>query len=236
VAIARAPLSSESRAQRPVGLGGESIRPSLQTDSPRTAPERRPSQEVEQRLRRELDARQQAHGGPASGQSEVWRSVAAVQARLGEKLAAPVAAQESRTSLQLTLENERLKAAKQSYITALEPKALEGDDVIGVIIAVNGKIASGDVYPSNGLFRKMWPKLVRAAAAEALAGRQEGAASAPVAAEAEKFLAEPQGGTVSERALADIARHETRSSPNVLRVEARTAKGAWIHRNFLSAK
>ena len=143
---------------------------------------------------------------------------------------------ESRTSLQLTLENERLKSAQQSFIAALEKQALEGDDIIGVVIAVNGKISSGDVYPSNGLFRKMWPKLVRAAAAEAVASKQVAAPAAPAAAEAEKFLAEAQTGDVSERALADSARHETRASANVLRVEARTAKGTWIHRNFLSAK
>ena len=60
--------------------------------------------------------------------------------------------------------------------------------------------------------------------------------AAPSVTLAETFLADAQTGEVRERALADIAQHQTRLSPNVVAVEARTAKGAWIHRNFLSAK
>ncbi len=225
VAIARAAAAPTVRP-----ASGDNVRPALRPDAARTR------EEVERRLASERAIRQEVYRGPAGGQSEVWRSVAAVQSQLGEKLAAPVASEKSRTSLQLTLENERLKEAQQGFIAALEKHALESDDVIGVVIAVNGRIASGDVYPSNGLFRKMWPKLIRAAATEAVASKKEGAPAAPTAADAETFLAEAQTGEVSERAIADIARHETRSGPNVLRVEARTAKGAWIHRNFLSAK
>ncbi len=212
VAIARAPLDRDARGH---------VDPAQRTDP---------------HLNRLAIQRGEQRGGPIGGQSEVWRSVSSVQGLLGEKLASPVAAEESQTSLQLTLENERVKKAQEGFLTALESKALEGDDVIGVVIAINGKIASGDIYPSNGLFRKMWPKLIRAAATEAVANQKDGVPAAPAASEAEKFLAEAQSGTVSERALADVARHETRAGPNVLQVEARTAKGAWFHRNFLSAK
>lgn len=224
VAIARAPNAAEARRTAPAADVALPNHLSARGD-------------VEQQRQRNRDRGQavQQQGG-ASGQGEVWRSVSAVQGLLGEKLAAPVASEESRTSLQLTLENERLKAAQQGFITALEPKGLDGDDVIGVVLAVNGRIASADIYPSNGLFRKMWPKLIRAAATDAFAHRVEAAPAAPTAALAETFLADAQKGEVSERALADIALHQTRQSPNVLAVEARTAKGAWIHRNYLSAK
>ncbi len=228
VAIARAPNASEARAER-------AARPTIDRNVTQQQLADVP-QRVEPHRNRDATQRGEQRVGPASGQGEVWRSVSAVQGLLGDKLAAPVAAAESRTSLQLTLENERLKKAQEGFLSALEPKALEGDDVIGVVIAVNGKIASGDVYPSNGLFRKMWPKLIRAAATEAVANKKDGVPSAPAAADAEKFLAEAQSGQTSERALADIARHETKATENVLRVEARTAKGDWIHRNFLSAK
>lgn len=222
VAIARAPIAADARAAappadrvHPTGLSGRA--------------------EIEQRIRNHAQRQAVQHGGPSS-QGEVWRSVSAVQGLLSDKLAAPVASEKSKTSLQLTLENERLKSAQQGFIAALEPKGLEGDDVVGVVLAVNGKIASADIYPSNGLFRKMWPKLIRAAATDAFAHRADGAPVAPNVAEAEAFLADAQNGDVSERPLADIALHQTRQSPNVLAVEARTAKGAWIHRNYLSAK
>lgn len=101
---------------------------------------------------------------PASpdGQSEVWRNVGVMQSALAGHLAAPVSSEKSRTSLQLALENEKLKTAMDAYVVTLEPAGLKGDDIVGVVIAVNGRISSADVYPSNGLFRKMWPKLVRA--------------------------------------------------------------------------
>jgi len=220
VAIARAPIAAEERRAAPL------------TDIDRPTGSSRRT-EVEQRNHAQRQSAR--HGGP-SGQSEVWRSVSSVQGLLSDKLAAPVASEKSKTSLQLTLENERLKTAQQGFIAALEPKGLEDDDVVGVVLAVNGKIASADIYPSNGLFRKMWPKLIRAAATDAFAHRADGAPAAPSVAQAEAFLADAQKGEVTERPLADIALHQTRQSPDVLAVEARTAKGAWIHRNYLSAK
>ena len=158
VAIARAPIAAEARRAAP---SPDLARPNPPSDRA----------DVEQRLRNHVQRQAVQQGGP-SGQGEVWRSVSSVQEMLSAKLAAPVASETSRTSLQLTLENERLKAAQEGFIAALEPKGLEGDDVIGVVLAVNGKIASADIYPSNGLFRKMWPKLIRAAATDAFAHRR----------------------------------------------------------------
>jgi hypothetical protein len=223
MAIARAPIAAEARrAAPPFDRARPALRPSDRA-------------EVEQRILNQAHRQSVGRESPSS-QGEIWRSVSTAQELLGEKLAAPVASEKSRTSLQLTLENERLKAAQQGFITALEPKGLEGDDVVGVVLAVNGKIASADIYPSNGLFRKMWPKLIRAAATDAFAHRVDTAPAAPSVALAETFLADAQKGEVRDRSLADIAQHQTRLSPNVVAVEARTAKGAWIHRNFLSAK
>jgi hypothetical protein len=120
--------------------------------------------------------------------------------------------------------------------TAPEATGAADDEDIGVVIAIPGKVAKADIYPSNGLFRKMWPKLVRAAATEALAHATKDAVTPAPVADVETFLSAAESGQTSTRALADIAQHETRESTDVLKVEARTAKGAWIHRNFLSAK
>lgn len=147
-----------------------------------------------------------------------------------------MASDKSKTSLQLTLENERLQKAQADFVTALEAKGLADDDVIGVVIAVNGTVTGADIYPSNGLFRKMWPKLVRAAATEALANPAKAATAAPGVADVEKFLAAAESGEADTRALADIAQHETKEGADVLKVEARTSDGRWIHRNFLAAK
>jgi len=230
VAIARAPVAgSEPRptlpAERRSWRDGLSAEPLIN----QVRPEAQPSAPDAQRILQERRTRS------PSGQGEVWESVSSAQNLLAARLAAPVASDKSKTSLQLTLENERLKKAQETFVAALEPKATD-DDVVGVVIAINGRVASADIYPSNGLFRKMWPKLVRAAATEALANPANEASQPPAIADAEKFLAAAESSEARTRALADIAQHETRESADVLQVEARTAEGRWIHRNFLAAK
>src|SRR5690606_16655581 len=108
------------------------------------------------RYAREITRQQQRQlfGGEPDSQGEVWRSVDRVQRQLAETLKAPVASDKSRTSLQLALENEKLKAAQAAYLATLEPAGLAGDDIIGVVVAINGRISGADIYPSNGLFRK----------------------------------------------------------------------------------
>lgn len=170
----------------------------------------------------------------ADGQSEVWRTVGAVQSALSSHVAAPVASEKSRTSLQLALENEKLKDAMGKYINALEPAGLKGDDIVGVVIAVNGRISGADVYPSNGLFRKMWPKLVRAGVTEAMANKVAKADAAPAPADVDAFLVEAEKGKQSELALGSHAKLETRDADKALRMEARSPSGAFVHRNYLA--
>jgi hypothetical protein len=235
VAIARAPLATPvpppaqgivpPAEARPAGARDVHQAPANQA-RPAVEPPPRDAQRILQGIERR---------GP-SGQDKVWESVSTAQLQLAARLAAPVAAEKSKTSLQLTLENERLQKAQAAFVTALEAKALADDDVIGVVVAINGTVTSADLYPSNGLFRKMWPKLVRAAATEALANPAMDASSPPSIADVERFLATAESGETSTRALADIAQHETRESADALKVEARTSDGRWIHRNFLAAK
>ncbi len=181
-------------------------------------------------LRQQRPASNQAAGNQAAGnqaaggQSEVWRSVAEVQSGLTASLAAPVASATSTTSLQLALEHEKLKEAQASYLAALEPAGLNGDDIVGVAIAVNGRLSSADVYPSNGLFRKMWPKLARAAATEALSGNKQadaakaGTGTPPSIDTVTAFLAEAETGKASEVALGTHAKIETRASAKAVRM------------------
>jgi len=46
--------------------------------------------------------------------------------------------------------------------------------VTGVVIAINGNIEGAEVYGSASLFRKMWPKLIRTAAVDAIVEYQPG--------------------------------------------------------------
>jgi hypothetical protein len=167
-------------------------------------------------------------------QQEVWASVAATQSKLSEQLETAVASPRSATSLQLSLENEKLKEARDGYMSALDASAAEKDDIVGYVIAVNGSVASADVYPSNALFRKMWPKLLAAAVTEAIGARGGKPADAPSVETVDRFLVAAESGSAQEEVVNDLTRQEVRDAEKALFVEARRGDGAWVHRNYLA--
>lgn len=178
---------------------------------------------------------QQRGGDTASKQQQMWESVARMQTDLSAGLNARVASPQSATSLQLSLENAKLKEAQTAYVAALERQGLQEADVLGYIVAVNGKTVSANVYPSNTLFRKMWSKQLAAAVTEAI-GERPGAGNAPQAptpAIAREFLTEAEKGAAQERETALRMRQETRDSDGALYNETRSAAGRWLHKNYL---
>jgi hypothetical protein len=170
-------------------------------------------------------------------QQEVWASVAATQSKLSEQLDTAVASPRSATSLQLSLENEKLKEARAGYMGALEDAAAKEGDVVGYVIAVNGSVASADVYPSNALFRKMWGKQLAAAVTEAIGAKRTDAvepAAAPSVETVQGFLVAAESGRAQEEAVNELTRQEVRDADKALFVEARRGNGAWVHRNYLA--
>jgi hypothetical protein len=174
-------------------------------------------------------------------QQEVWKGVTQIQDKLSRAVAAPVAMPESRSSLQLSLENEKLKEAQAAYVKALQPAGETGDDVIGYVFAVNGKLNSADLYPSNGLFRKMWPKLLAANAVEAIGDKPAGASAAlPSNDNVLAFLRSAEAGKAVEQPLVGSNKLETREASGALFFEtqhvpsAPSADATWVHRNYLA--
>jgi len=180
---------------------------------------------------------QRAASGPGSDtgsrQSEVWTSVAAVQDKLAKSLSGPVVSPVSATSLQLALENRKLAEARGRYLEALKDKGAAGDDAIGVVFAINGRLNSAEVYPSNGLFRKMWPKLLDAGATEAISEKSGKSEPAPDAAAVLAFLAAAEAGKASEKALNDGLVRETRDSVGALVLETKRKAGTFLHRSYV---
>jgi hypothetical protein len=176
----------------------------------------------------------------SSRQREIWKKVTEIQGKLSSNLGAPVAAAPSRTSLQLALENGGLERAQAEYVKALQPLGEKDSDIVGYVFAVNGKINSADIYPSNGLFRKMWPKLLRASVTEALGERDGVAQPAPPVADANSFLSSPgeaRGVEKVEKDAGSGGRIEMRESAKMLFMEAKPAAApasAWVHRNYLA--
>lgn len=174
-----------------------------------------------------------------STQGEVWAKVGEIQAGLSSNLATRVQSERSATSLQLALENDKLAQAQRRFADALEPLAGKDGDVVGFVFAVNGKLNSADIYASNGLFRKLWPRLLKASATEAIGaqGLEEARNRRPDAdlAKVAEFLANPPADVkAEERAPIPGLKLELRSTAKALDSQTKTAGGAVVHRNVLS--
>jgi len=179
-------------------------------------------------------ARRQAGSDTGSRQSEVWSSVSTAQRKLTENLGAPVAASASASSLQLSLENERLVAARKSFLASME-KAAGADDIVGYVFAVGGKLNSGDVYGSNALFRKMWGKQIEAAVTEAIAEKDATASILPTIDDVRGFMTRAETGMSTQaKLLGDTLVRETRDSEKGLVAETRRASGGMVHKAYVA--
>jgi hypothetical protein len=167
-------------------------------------------------------------------QEMVWGSVSRTQVRLAESLRSAVTATESRTSLQLSLENRKLKDAAAAYVAALIASGTRADDVLGFAFAVNGRINSADLYPSNGLFRKMWPKLLEAASVEAIGELGKPETATPSGAAVGEFLAAAERGQAERKTLAAGNSLDTRAGEAAYYFETRRSEGKWVHRNYIA--
>ena len=123
------------------------------------------------------------------------------------------------------------------YVKALLPLGEAGDDIVGYVFAINGRVNSADVYPSNGLFRKMWPKLLRASVTEAIGDRNGATEPPPPVAAVTTFLDDANRGAAVEKPVGDRGRVKVRESAKSLFFEARPAAApasSWMHRNYLA--
>ena len=209
-------------------------------DSFSTAAEALPSREAKLAIKAPKPVAESGRAGDVgSRQQEVWRGVSEVQVKLEKNLGTSVTATASPSSLQLALENEELQRSRAAYYEALHRIATREPDVIGYVFAINGKVNSADVYPSNGLFLKMWPKLLKASAAEAI-GERDGVpdagsgAAAPPLSLVEDFLRTAERGRARHDKLARHAELETREAEQAFFFESRSAGGDWVHRNYLA--
>jgi hypothetical protein len=64
--------------------------------------------------------------------------------------------------------DKRVQGALEPYIMGLSAKVAAQGRVVGAIVAINGKIESLDVFESTPLFRKLWPKLLKSYALDAM--------------------------------------------------------------------
>jgi hypothetical protein len=115
----------------------------------------------------------------AKSQGQVWAKVEEAQSKLSHNVGGAVNADASPSSLQLSLENPKVRATADEYTKALASAPVADADVVGYAFAVNGQINSAEVYASHALFLKLWSGLLKSSAIEAVAELQPDAKPAP---------------------------------------------------------
>jgi hypothetical protein len=202
-----------------------------------------PAKARSQRLRRTERTRRSGHaqmrrrvqrrrGG--STQDKVWRGVARLQKQLEKNVKSDVRSKSSRTSLQLSLENKALRRTLRGYQVALGRAPDKRARVIGVVVVINGKVSTADVYAHPVLFRKMWPKLLHAAATEAIAEQKKSSFKSMDATAVQAFLSQAhQGGKlqVRRRGRVNLALRKNKKS---IFSETRVGKDNWVHRSYVA--
>lgn len=172
----------------------------------------------------------------ANSQSAVWQNVETVQRKLSQSVAETVNVNASPSSLELSLENAKVKETTDDYIRSLSNILQGKTDVIGYVFAINGKVNSADVYASRALFLKLWPKLLKANATEAVAELQPEANPATISDEAiHGFLGDAEKAEAKQQAVSPRVNLVTREDNKNVFFETRdrAQNGAWIHRNYI---
>ena len=171
-----------------------------------------------------------------NSQQEVWENVTITQAKLSKNVGQTVNSALSRSSLELSVENAKVKETTAAYINALANIVRDRGDVIGYAFAINGQLNSADVYASRELFIKLWPKLLKASATEAIAELQASQKTVAVEQEAvTAFLADSEKPAADAKDVTQRVKLVTREDDRSMFFETRDKqkRDAWIHRNYI---
>jgi hypothetical protein len=173
----------------------------------------------------------------ATSQANVWREVEATQSKLSGVAGADVRSSVSRSSLQLTLEDENVQQSAAAYVRKLASIVEGKNDVIGYVFAINGMINGADLYSSSAQFKRFWPKLLQTAAIEAVAERtSEGNGDSISADSIKSAFSDAEQGQESINDVNMRTRMIKRESEKNLFFETRdmAQNAAWIHRSYLA--
>jgi len=104
--------------------------------------------------------RSKAAAQAPAAQSEIWNEVQSQNSKLD------VASGTS--AYQDAYDKEENKAAISGIERKMNDELRLGDDVVGVVIGLGGRIIGLDIFANASLFKKQWPKILRSSALSAL--------------------------------------------------------------------
>jgi hypothetical protein len=169
-------------------------------------------------------------------QSEVWENVRVAQGKISANMNVTVADPKSPSSYELAVSNTVVVNTGNEYIKALSGIVRNKPDVIGYVFAINGHVNSADIYASRPLFLKLWPKLLRASAVEAIAELNQAEASQPVTDETvHAFLGDSERAAANTKQVTGRVKLVTREDNENIFFETqdRAKNDAWVHRNYI---
>ncbi|MGH7170303.1 MAG: ARPP-1 family domain-containing protein [Gemmataceae bacterium] len=169
-------------------------------------------------------------------QSAVWENVAKTQKTLKEKLQTEVRAEQSQSSLELTLANNKVVEAVNACLEDLQDVPEKQKDAIGCAAVINGKVNNADVYASSNLFHKLWAKLLKASAVEALAEKNDKKFEAVKADAVRVFFADAEKGEKSETKIDRRFRQTERENAKSILFETSDGarKGVILRRSYVA--
>lgn len=168
-------------------------------------------------------------------QGDVWNEVSNAQEKLSQNVGGSVNSSASATSLQLSLEDKKVRENIDKYISNLGKIIEDKSDVIGYAFAVNGKINSADVYVSNSLFKKLWLKMLKASATEAVANLNDKVKFGKTeAADVKTFLSDSEKGKAKEETVSKRIKVITREDESNVVFEARDENAKLVvHKSYV---
>jgi hypothetical protein len=167
-------------------------------------------------------------------QEKVWTNVEKIQEKLGENLGEEVKSDKSKSSLQLTLENKRLKMSEEEYFRRLGPVVLKKKDAVGFVFVINGSINSAEVFVTSDLFRRVWGKCVRAGIQEAISVYQDNTRfDNPVPSKIRSFLRNAENGSGTTKKITDKLRVVEKETDSELYFETRS-DGQWVNKSYMT--
>ena len=154
----------------------------------------------------QTDNNQSAYEEVGRAQEQVWEKVATKNARF--KTTSDTGTY--RTALNMT--GGDVSQSAPAYVKSLLDSLGHEPHLVGVVAAVNGKIVAADVFSDPVLFQKLWPKLLRSYAADAIEKGTDGnpQAAAITSAQVNAFYT----GAVSGKSLEE---NKTESGANTRR-------------------
>lgn len=172
-------------------------------------------------------------------QEKVWAAGKQVNENLAKGGGGPLSGAtfsmaEGKSSYVLATEDPAVQKQLAEILASLEKIPGDRSDVVGAAFCVNGKIESIEIYAAAGLFRKLWPKLLRSSAIDAVSKRAEPQASKPPAeADLRTLLAEMNGqkGRTEIRPEGQVVRVFERDHAVLFDTEA---AGRLVHRQLIT--